>query len=78
MAKETKTISYDLYLKTLALFTFANHHYVKAREAQLLMDELLGEADGSNMDDALYNDEIARTSDFDRTLGYAGIIVESK
>ena len=75
---EENRISYDTYLKALALFTMANHLYVECRKAQLMTDKMLNLEDGSHVDDAVYNSSLASPSDFDEALAREKIIVPAR
>lgn len=74
-----KSISYEKYLTTLALFTVASQHYRKAREMEWALCEELGiKVENSNpyadqISDALYSED---GSGFDTALKFAGYAVE--
>jgi hypothetical protein len=75
-AEKPKTISQDTYLRAFALWALARHHNAevdKIRRALFKELEPYGISDNSQVDDAIYHDDI----DFDEALKREGIERES-
>lgn len=75
-----KTLTYDEYLKALALFTMAHSHYAKAREFELAMLESIGHDDrqyGGRLSDVTLDGPFGNSvKEFDDALAVEGYVVE--
>lgn len=69
-----RDISFDTYLRALALFTMANQHYAECRKFELSLAKLLNVEPGSHVSDAIY-DATSLRSDFDEALQRENILV---
>jgi hypothetical protein len=73
-------LSWDEYLRGLALFVCANDHYVRSRQFEAQMAKVLGiEGEGfycGFVSDAIYSDDFVTASDFDAALRKSEIEVE--
>ncbi len=72
---EERHISFDTYLKALALFMMAAEHYSKCQQFQGVLEGLLGVGDCGHIPDALYDNNPGRAH-FDEALKREGILVQ--
>lgn len=79
MAEYKTEISYDEYLKALALFTVAHDHYVKAGTFGEALNRIVmvepEKYPGGHVDDAIYSDDRGTVEQFDEALKREGIKV---
>ncbi len=71
-----RTISRETYLKAIGLFALGNNHYVKGREIEDLLNDLLGEKDGSHFSDLIFS-KGADIRGFDEALVKSDISIEA-
>lgn len=79
---EPKQIDADMKLRAFALFTLAKHHYLKCREIEASLAEMLGYPDAPAdpymgcLSDEIYDDR--PSSNFERGMRDEGFVVAKK
>jgi hypothetical protein len=72
---EERRISFDTYLRALALFMMASDHYRQSLKFRDSLEEILDVSDSGHVSDAIYENGPDRRM-FDEALKLEGILVQ--